>query len=123
MNASACQRAPKAWRINNFNGQHSRLKDWMRLFSVVASSCLHHCFGWFRALERFLPVALSPSALWALAIGIRLHSQNTRFGGAQQRAPAPVDGATSRGASPGVNRRGTPSHAQRTALSKRSMGK
>ena len=70
INASAGQHALGAWHINNVNGYHSRLKSWLRRFNGVASSYLHHYLGWFRALERFRPVALTPSALLALAIGI-----------------------------------------------------
>ncbi len=70
INASACQHALGARNINNFNGYYCRLKGGLRRFNGVASSCPHPCLGWFRALERFRPVALTPSALWALAIGI-----------------------------------------------------
>lgn len=70
INASAGQHALGAWHINNVNGYHSRLKNWLRRFNGVASSYLHHYLGWFRALERFRPIALTPSALLALAIGI-----------------------------------------------------
>jgi hypothetical protein len=56
--------------INSFNGYHRRLKNWLRRFKGVASSYLHHDLGLFRALERFNPVHLTPSALLALAIGI-----------------------------------------------------
>ena len=64
------QHAIGPWHINNVNGYHSRLKNWLRRFNGVASSYLHHYLGWFRALERFRPIALTPSALLALAIGI-----------------------------------------------------
>ncbi len=68
--ASAGQHALGAWHINNVNGYHSRLKNWLRRFNGVASSYLHHYLGWFRALERFRPTALTPRAMLALAIGI-----------------------------------------------------
>ncbi len=70
INASAGQHALGAWHINNVNGHHSRLKNWLRRFNGVASSYLHHYLGWFRALERFRPTALTPQAMLALAIGI-----------------------------------------------------
>jgi transposase-like protein len=70
INASAGQHALGAWHINNVNGYHSRLKNWLRRFNGVASSYLHHYLGWFRAMERFRPIALTPSAMLALAIGI-----------------------------------------------------
>jgi len=70
INASAGQHALGPWHINNVNGYHSRLKNWLRRFNGVASSYLRHYLGWFRALERFRPIALTPPALLALAIGI-----------------------------------------------------
>lgn len=70
INASAGQHAIGPWHINNVNGYHSRLKNWLRRFNGVASSYLPHYLGWFRALERFRPAALTPPALLALAIGI-----------------------------------------------------
>jgi transposase-like protein len=70
INASAGQHAIGPWHINNVNGYHSRLKNWLRRFNGVASSYLPHYLGWFRALERFRPIALTPPALLALAIGI-----------------------------------------------------
>jgi len=70
INASAGQLAIGPWHINNVNGYHARLKNWLRRFNGVASSYLHHYLGWFRALERFRPAHLTPPALLALAIGI-----------------------------------------------------
>jgi hypothetical protein len=70
INASAAQHAIGPWHINNVNGYHSRLKNWLRRFNGVASSYLRHYLGSFRALERFRPLALTPPALLALAIGI-----------------------------------------------------
>ena len=70
INASAGQRSLGPWHINNVNGYHSRLKNWLRRFNGVASSYLRHYLGWFRALDRLRPTALTPSALLALAIGI-----------------------------------------------------
>lgn len=70
INLSAGQHVLGPWHINNVNAYHSRLKNWLRRFNGVASSYLHHYLGWFRALERFRPVHLTPPALLALAIGI-----------------------------------------------------
>ena len=70
INASAGQHAIGPWHINNVNGYHSRLKNWLRRFNGVASSYLPHYLGWFRALERFRPRSLTPPALLALAIGV-----------------------------------------------------
>lgn len=70
INASAGQHTLGPWHINNVNGYHGRLKNWLRRFNGVASSSLHHYLGWFRALERFRPLALTPHALLALAVGV-----------------------------------------------------
>jgi len=70
INASAGQHVIGPWHINNVNGYHGRLKNWLRRFKGVASSYLPHYLGWFRALERFQPRHLTPPALLALAIGI-----------------------------------------------------
>jgi hypothetical protein len=70
INASAGEHAVGPWHINNVNGYHSRLKNWLRRFNGVASSYLPHYLGWFRALERFRPASLTPSALLALAVGV-----------------------------------------------------
>lgn len=69
LNASAGQRVFGPWHINNVNGYHSRLKAWLRRFSGVASSYLHHYLGWFRALDRFGHDGLKPPLLLGLAIG------------------------------------------------------
>lgn len=70
VNVSAGQRVLGAWHINNVNGYHSRLKNWLRRFNGVASAYLHHYLGWFRALDRFGSAGLKPAALLALAIGV-----------------------------------------------------
>jgi ISXO2-like transposase domain len=70
INLSAGQRVIGPWHINNVNGYHGRLKNWLRRFKGVASSYLHHYLGWFRALEHFQPARLTPPALLALALGI-----------------------------------------------------
>ena len=69
VNVSAGIRVLGAWHINNVNGYHSRLKNWLRRFNGIASSYLHHYLGWFRALDRFSTDGLKPAALLALAIG------------------------------------------------------
>lgn len=69
INNSAGQRVVGAWHINNVNGYHSRLKNWLRRFKGVASSYLHNYLGWFRTLDRFSSVGLKPASLLALAIG------------------------------------------------------
>lgn len=69
INASAGQHALGAWHINNVNGYHSRLKNWLRRFCGVASSYLPRYLGWFRALDRFSATGLKPATLLALSIG------------------------------------------------------
>ncbi len=49
INLSAGQHALGPWHINNVNGYHSRLKNWLRRFNGVASSYLKHYLGWFCA--------------------------------------------------------------------------
>jgi transposase-like protein/uncharacterized protein (DUF433 family) len=70
LNLSAGQRVLGAWHINNVNGYHGRLKNWLRRFNGVASSYLRNYLGWFRTLDRFNPDSLQPAALLALAIGV-----------------------------------------------------
>jgi transposase-like protein len=70
LNLSAGQRVLGAWHINNVNGYHSRLKNWLRRFNGVASSYLRNYLGWFRTLDRFNPDGIKPAALIALAIGV-----------------------------------------------------
>lgn len=71
INASAGQHAVGPWHINNVNGYHSRLKNWLRRFNGVASDYLARYLGWFRALDRFRQLGgLTPPALLALAIGV-----------------------------------------------------
>lgn len=79
INASAGLRVIGPWHINKVNGYHGRLKNWLRRFDGVAPSNLPHYLGWFRALERFRPTHLTPTALPALAIGIRGHHHSTRI--------------------------------------------
>ena len=70
INFSADQRALGAWHINNVNGHHGRLKNWLRRFNGVASSYLRNYLGWFRALDRFSSNGLKPAALLTLAVGV-----------------------------------------------------
>ena len=65
------QRAIGPGHIYNINGYHSRLKNWMRGLSGVASSYPQPYLGWFRALNRFsVTGSRKPCALFALALGI-----------------------------------------------------
>lgn len=71
VNASAGEHARGPWHINNVNGYHSRLKNWLRRFNGVASAYLASYLGWFRAQERFRALGgLTSQALLALAIGV-----------------------------------------------------
>ena len=79
INASKGKHAHGPWHINNVNGHHSRLKNWLRRFNGVAPSYLPHDPGWFRILQPFRPATLSPPALLALAIGICSHPHSTRI--------------------------------------------
>jgi hypothetical protein len=65
INLSAGRRVIGPWHINNVNGYHGRLKNWLRRFNGVASSYLNHYLGWFRSLDRFKPDDLTPSAFLA----------------------------------------------------------
>ena len=70
VNASAGEHSRGPWHINNVNGYHSRLKNWLRRFNGVASEYLRNYLGWFRAQHRFGALGgLTPEALLALAIG------------------------------------------------------
>ncbi|MDR3516916.1 MAG: IS1595 family transposase, partial [Azospirillaceae bacterium] len=37
--------------INNVNGYHGRLKEWLRPFQGVATAYLDHYLGWRRSIE------------------------------------------------------------------------
>jgi hypothetical protein len=43
-------RAPSL-HINNVNGYHGRLKEWLRPFHGVATAYLEHYLGWRRTIE------------------------------------------------------------------------
>ena len=68
--AANALRTTGPWHINNVNGYHGRLKNWLRRFNGVASSYLEHYLGWFRTLDRFGSAGVKPSWLLALAIGL-----------------------------------------------------
>lgn len=55
--------------INNVNGYHGRLKQWMRRFHGVATKNLPNYLGWRRALEAWGPKA-SPDKCILGAIGL-----------------------------------------------------
>jgi transposase-like protein len=56
--------------INNVNGYHGRLKEWLRPFHGVATEYLDHYLGWRRAVEALGTDAGSQAWLRA-ALGIR----------------------------------------------------
>lgn len=71
INASAGQHRSGAWHINNVNGHHSRLKNWLRRFNGVASDYLARYLGWFRVQDRARAAGgLSTTTLLTLALGI-----------------------------------------------------
>ena len=47
------ERVRGAFHIQNVNGYHSRLKDWMRRFRGVSTKYLPNYLGWRRLLDRF----------------------------------------------------------------------
>lgn len=69
LNISKGQRVQGAWHIQNANGYHGRLKNWMRRFKGVASSYLASYLGWFRALDRSAQPPRQPAPFLALAVG------------------------------------------------------
>ncbi|MBV8124613.1 MAG: IS1595 family transposase [Paucibacter sp.] len=68
-NISKGPRVQGAWHIQNVNGYHGRLKNWMRRFKGVASSYLASYLGWFRALDRSAQTPGKPAPFLALAVG------------------------------------------------------
>ena len=70
LNLSKGQRVQGAWHIQNVNGYHGRLKNWMRRFKGVASSYLASYLGWFRALDRSAQTPAKPAPFLALAVGL-----------------------------------------------------
>jgi transposase-like protein len=63
--------------INNVNGYHGRLKEWLRPFHGVATEYLDHYLGWRRAVEALGTDAGSQDWLRS-ALGIRRSQQLTR---------------------------------------------
>lgn len=70
LNISKGPRVQGAWHIQNANGYHGRLKNWMRRFKGVASSYLARYLGWFRAIDRAAQAPRQPAPFLALAIGV-----------------------------------------------------
>jgi transposase-like protein len=63
--------------INNVNGYHGRLKEWLRPFHGVATEYLDHYLGWRRAVEALGTDAGSQDWLRS-ALGIRRSQQLTQ---------------------------------------------
>lgn len=55
LNLSKGQQVQSPWHIQNVNGDHGRLKNWMRRFKGVASSYLASYLGWFQSLRPVRP--------------------------------------------------------------------
>lgn len=70
LNISKGSRVQGAWHIQNANGYHGRLKNWMRRFKGVASSHLASYLGWFRAIDRAAQAPRQPAPFLALAVGV-----------------------------------------------------
>lgn len=70
LNSSKGLRVQGAWHIQNANGYHGRLKNWMRRFKGVASSYLASYLGWFRAMDRSAQTPRQPAPFLALALGV-----------------------------------------------------
>jgi transposase-like protein len=64
--------------INNVNGYHGRLKEWLRPFHGVATEYLGHYLGWRRIIEALGDDAERHAWLRA-ALGIRVYQQRTRL--------------------------------------------
>src|SRR3954454_4644544 len=62
--------------INNVNGYHGRLKEWLRPFHGVATKYLDHYLGWRRAVEA-LGAAAQPEAWLRGAVGLGPYQQLT----------------------------------------------
>ena len=62
--------------INNVNGYHGRLKEWLRPFHGVATKYLDHYLGWRRAVEA-LGAAAQPEAWLRGAVGLGPYQQST----------------------------------------------
>ncbi len=57
------------FHINNVNGYHGRLKEWLRPFHGVATKYLDHYLGWRRTVEA-LGAAIDPEDWLRSAVGI-----------------------------------------------------
>ena len=57
------------FHINNINGYHSRLKEWLRPFHGVATKYLDHYLGWRRTIEA-LGAAAQPEAWLRSSVGL-----------------------------------------------------
>ena len=55
--------------INNINGYHGRLKEWLRPFHGVATKYLDHYLGWRRTIEA-LGAAAQPEAWLQSSVGL-----------------------------------------------------
>jgi transposase-like protein len=62
--------------INNVNGYHGRLKEWLRPFHGVATKYLDHYLGWRRAVEA-LGATIGPEAWLRSTVGIGPYQQLT----------------------------------------------
>ena len=56
------------FHINNVNGDHGHLKEWLRPFDGVATKYLDHDLGWRRTVEA-LGVGSQPEAWLRSAVG------------------------------------------------------
>ena len=70
LNISRGPRVQGPWHIQNANGYHGRLKNWMRRVKGVASSYLASYLGWFRAIDRASQSPRQPAPFLALAVGV-----------------------------------------------------
>ena len=70
INLSQGGRVQGPWHLQNVNGYHGGLKNWMKKFKGVASSYLASYLGWFRAEDRAGPAPNKPAPFLALAIGV-----------------------------------------------------
>lgn len=56
------------YHIQNVNGYHGRLKDWIRRFKGVATKYLDSYLGWFRALDRSSAIDAKAAQWLAMAV-------------------------------------------------------
>ena len=67
VNLSQGQRVNGAFHVQNVNAYHSRLKQWLERFHVVATKYLPNYLGWRRAFEQYRQLA--PETLLNAALG------------------------------------------------------